>query len=89
MLVFWVVLAVFYLILAIVTYVRAKPILKWLKAAAKIRGGIYYTETEIPGGGEAKIEQIVNKAFRDIIIINVSGFILASAAAVASLVCPV
>jgi len=80
MYVFWGVLALFYLVLAIVTYKKGRPVLKTL---GELEDTIKYPD---PKGKEEPVglESLLYKAFKPIFITDVIGFILATVAAVIS-----
>ncbi len=73
--IFWGVIALFYLVLAIVTYFTGKPLLKALGEAAQKSDG---AKVSILG---VEIIPLLNKAFKTIFITDVVGFVVAAIAA--------
>ena len=80
---FWSVIALFYLVLAIVTYLMGKPVLKVLGGVSKAGDTIFYTDEE-EKEEVVGLETLLHRAFKVIVITDVSGFILAAAAAIIS-----
>lgn len=77
--IFWGVIALFYLVLAIVTYITGKPVLDALADAAK-QGDtrVWVSEKRKQLIGQ---ESLWHRAFKAIFITDVVGFILAAIAA--------
>jgi hypothetical protein len=81
--IFWIVIAVFYLSLAIVTYVTGKPVLRSLTLLSDPGDSIV---SYLPGKGEVGLESTVLRAFKAIVITDMAGFILAAMAAAISII---
>jgi len=77
MTIFWLVIAIFYATLAIVTFITSKPLMKALKVMNKHEDSIIWEE-------EIGLESLLNKAFRAIFITDMIGFALAAIAAIIS-----
>ena len=75
--VFWLVLALFYLVLAIVTYLSSKTIKKNLEILAQ-EGPDSSLETK--EGKEISLNENLYRAYKAIIITDTIGFVLAAAA---------
>ena len=78
MILFWLVLALFYLALAIVLVVKSRPIKKNLAELAQ-EGPDSFLETA--KGKEISLNQTLFSAYKSIIITDVVGFVLAALAA--------
>lgn len=80
--IFWIVIAVFYLVLAIVTYMIGRPVLKVLGSAAELGVGSTTTWKVKEGEWETvELESLLHRAFKAIVITDVAGFIVAAMAA--------
>ncbi len=79
---FWVVLAIFYLVLALVTFLSSKPI-KYMFAQLAKEGADSVLVTE--EGNEISLNNNIYKAYKSIIITDIIGFILAAIAATLSI----
>jgi hypothetical protein len=80
---FWAVLAVLYLALAIVTWVLSRPVLDQLARLRKL-GDIIVINPPLEKRDEAgklEIEKTLHRAFKGIIITDTVGFVLAAIAA--------
>ncbi len=75
---FWSVLALFYLGLAIVTLVMGRPVLKGLSVLGEDGDTLV---SYSPGTGKVGLESLLHRAFKAIIITDIIGFILAAIAA--------
>jgi hypothetical protein len=79
---FWIVLALFYLILALITYISSRPI-KYMFSKLAEEGAD--SVLEIREGEEISLNSTIYKAYKSIIITDIIGFILATVAAGISL----
>ena len=80
--VFWVILAAFYLALAIVTWVKGRLVIKALYALMQPGdSGTSYSE-ELKR--EVGLESTLHAAYKTIIITEIAGFVLAAIAAIVS-----
>ena len=78
---FWFILALFYLALAIVTFVGSRPI-KYMFAQLAKEGADSVLETA--EGEEISLNDNIYRAYKSIIITDIIGFVLAAVAAVVS-----
>ena len=76
---FWFVLALFYLSLAIVTFVRSRPIKSNLAQLAQEGPDSSLTTVE---GKDISLNENLYRAYNSIIVIDIIGFILAAVAAI-------
>ena len=81
--IFWIVLAVFYLSLAISTYIRSRPIQSDLRKLAKEGPD---NMISLKDGVSISLNDNIYLAFKNIIITDIIGFILASIAAIITLI---
>jgi hypothetical protein len=79
MLWFWLVLALFYLALTIVTFIMSRPIRKKLEALVQEGPDSSLQTTE---GKEISLNQTLFSAYKSIIITDMIGFFLAALAAI-------
>lgn len=77
---FWFILALFYLVLAIVTFASSRPVKHLFTKLAKEGGTDLVTEE----GEEISIENTVYRAYKGIITTDIIGFVFAAVAAVIS-----
>jgi hypothetical protein len=75
---FWVVLALLYLVLSVVTWLTSRPIEKAF-ALLKEPGDTLVSVNE--SGKEVGLESTLHKAYKTIITTNIVGFVLAALAA--------
>lgn len=76
---FWSVIALFYLALAIVTYVMGRRVLKCIRVLGGDGDTLVSWSKET---GEVGLESTLHRAFKAIIITDIIGFTLAAAAAI-------
>ncbi len=76
---FWFVLALFYLSLAIVTFVTSRPIKSNLAQLAQEGPDLWVTTVE---GKDVSLNENLYRAYKSIIITDIIGFLLAVAAAI-------
>ena len=81
MCIFWSVLALFYLGLAIATFVSSRPIQKDFASLAEEGPDLYLT---LKNSKEVSLNRNLHRAYKAIIITDVIGFILAAAASIIS-----
>ena len=79
MLWFWLVLALFYLALAVVTFIKSRPIKRDLAGLAQ-EGPDSFLQTT--GGKEISLNKTLSSAYKSIIITDMMGFFLAAIAAI-------
>lgn len=77
--IFWSVLALFYLALSIFTYFAGRTLLKHLKIMTKSGDTLIYEEN-------IGLESTLYHAFKTITIVDIIGFFLAALAAIASVI---
>lgn len=84
MFVFWIILSLFYLILAIFTFISSRPIKNNLALLSKEGPDSYVTDNK--KGKDVSLNENLYRAYRNIIITDIVGFILAASASVISII---
>ncbi len=82
MTIFWLVIAIFYATLAIVTYVMGKPVIEALVALKTPGDSLVSYSAKL--GKEVGLESTLHAAYKATIITDIIGFMLAAIAAIIS-----
>lgn len=77
---FWLILALFYLVLALVTFISSRPVRHMFTKLIREGGTDLVTEE----GEEISIENTMYRAYKGIITTDIIGFVFAAVAAVIS-----
>ncbi|MCJ7426243.1 MAG: hypothetical protein MUO17_03805 [Dehalococcoidales bacterium] len=83
--VFWALIAAFYLVLAIMTWVKGRSVIKALYALKSPRDSLTSYSEELKK--EVGLESTLYAAYKAMIITEIAGFVLAAIAAVISGLC--